>query len=132
MNFLQPIDGNMILGRGVCAIIVAADDNGTIMFASPEAEKLLRAPYPGAMLGASVDDFVPMPHKEMRLQYNAAPRIRRMGLGKPLSAKRYDGTTFPVEVELSPERDNVTGHVLIRAYLMSMEGRTAILPVGNP
>lgn len=129
MSYLAPMDGDMILGSGVCGLIVERDENGTIIYASPEAEKMFRVPYIGELFGKSVDELVPLPHKDLRLEFNKNPRVRRMGLGKPLSGRRRDGTTFPVEVELNPKFDPSSGRLLIRAYIMSMEGRTAILPV---
>ena len=58
------------------------------------------------MLGSPVERLVPKAnsrgHREHRLRYNAAPRARPMGVGLELLALRSDGSTFPVEISLSP------------------------------
>ena len=45
-------------------------------------------------------------HVEHRLGYVASPRVRPMGTGLDLYAKRKDGTEFPVDITLGPLRTN--------------------------
>lgn len=58
------------------------------------------------MLGSPVERLVPKAnsrgHQEHRRRYNAAPKARPMGVGLELLALRSDGSTFPVEISLSP------------------------------
>ena len=83
-NYLEPLVGNRMLGEGSVGIIIDSDDKGTIIFASPGTEKLFRVPYPGELLGRSVEELVPDDirdkHRSWRLEFNANPRVRRMGL----------------------------------------------------
>jgi PAS domain S-box-containing protein len=58
------------------------------------------------ILGMSIESLVPASlrdqHRIHRDSYNAAPKARPMGKGLDLNACRKDGSTFPVEVSLSP------------------------------
>ncbi|MYB05012.1 MAG: PAS domain S-box protein [Gemmatimonadetes bacterium] len=58
------------------------------------------------MEGSGVEMLVPAArrtrHERHRLGYAEAPRPRPMGQGLELQALRKDGTTFPVEISLSP------------------------------
>ena len=58
------------------------------------------------MEGSGVERLVPAAsrtrHEQHRLGYAEAPRPRPMGQGLELQALRKDGTTFPVEISLSP------------------------------
>ena len=60
----------------------------------------------GEILGASIENLVPASlqdqHRTHRDRYNAAPHAGPMGKGLDLNACRKDGSTFPVEVSLSP------------------------------
>ena len=48
----------------------------------------------------------------MRSQYEAAPRLRQMGIDAQLRARRKDGTEFPVEISLSPVESEDGLHVV--------------------
>ncbi len=58
------------------------------------------------LTGQSIDLLLPERlrgrHVEHRRQYHADPRIRPMGAGLDLLARRKDGHEFPVEISLSP------------------------------
>ena len=60
------------------------------------------------MKGSRVEGLVPTAsrnqHEQLRLRYTETPRPRPMGQGLELQALRKDGTTFPVEISLSPGR----------------------------
>ena len=45
-------------------------------------------------------------HRAHRTRYRAEPRLRSMGAGLMLLARRADGTEFPVEISLSPLPDD--------------------------
>jgi len=58
------------------------------------------------LLGRPVEILIPEPlrerHQQHRSTYLAAPSVRDMGVGARLSARRSDGSEFPVEIRLSP------------------------------
>lgn len=60
------------------------------------------------MVGKSVEMIIPEryreKHRQMLVDYFLRPEARQMGTGKPLYAKRKDGTEFSIEVSLSPIR----------------------------
>jgi PAS domain S-box-containing protein len=60
------------------------------------------------LLGLMVETLVPAAmrgaHSGHRTSYTAQPQTRPMGSGLELQAQRKDGTLFPVEISLSPNR----------------------------
>lgn len=58
------------------------------------------------LLGRPVEILIPEPlrerHRQHRSAYLAEPSARDMGVGTQLSARRNDGSEFPVEISLSP------------------------------
>jgi len=81
------------------------DADGTILFANRQTESVFgyRA---SDLVGRSVDVLLPAAlqdrHRAHRERYVQAPSVRPMGVGLDLLAARVDGTTFPVEISLSP------------------------------
>jgi PAS domain S-box-containing protein len=92
--------------------ILMADEDGRILFANHQAERLFGSD-PGQLRGASVDDLLPerlqQVHRAHRTRYRAEPRLRTMGAGLMLMGRRQDGTEFPVEISLSPLPDDDGG-----------------------
>ena len=86
------------------AILVVSSD-GLIHLANAEAERIFGY-EPGGLPGESLETLVPTTrrdaHVRHRQSYFAAPRVRRMGPGVDLTARRKDGTEIPVEVSLGP------------------------------
>lgn len=85
--------------------IVIVDERGLIQIINSEAELMFG--YPRAeLIGQPVELLVPFRQKEVhmenRARYTAKPKTRPMGVGLDLSARRKDGTEFPVEISLSP------------------------------
>jgi len=85
--------------------IVIADRGGRIAIVNAQAEKLFG--YDRAeLVGQPVEMLVPRMHRvrhaSHRDRYFADPRARPMGSALDLHAVRKDGTTFPVEISLSP------------------------------
>jgi PAS domain S-box-containing protein len=84
-------------------LLVGAD--GDIVLANDQAEEMFGY-EPGQLLGVAVDELVPTDlragHHRHRDAYAADPRTRPMGSGLDLRAARRDGTSFPVEIALSP------------------------------
>lgn len=87
-------DGLLIVGR-----------DGTIRAANPRVEELFGWTSE-ELVGQSVDVLVPETvgpeHQEHRARFVADPHNRPMGVGLDLRGRRKDGTTFPVEISLSP------------------------------
>jgi PAS domain S-box-containing protein len=84
--------------------IVVVDERGRIVQANVQIAK---------MFGYTSHDLVGQPmeillperfrgrHVDHRAAYVAEPRVRRMGRGLDLAARRRDGSEFPVEISLS-------------------------------
>lgn len=84
--------------------ILVVDAEGRIEDANPRAEELFGYPM-DELRGESVELLVPegarQRHVENRTRYWREPMTRPMGIGMELSARRRDGTAFPVEISLS-------------------------------
>jgi PAS domain S-box-containing protein len=79
--------------------------DGVIVLANQAAERMFGYP-PGALIGQSIEVLIPdrhrAGHRKHVANYKSAPRIRMMGMGQELSARRRDGQVFPVEIALGP------------------------------
>ena len=95
--------------------ILLVDPDGRVVLANHQAEEMF-AYEPGDLLGISVDSLVPPEqrhgHEAHRQGYAADPRTRPMGSGLDLRAARRDGSTFPVEIALSPIEVDGRRHVV--------------------
>ena len=85
--------------------IVTVDGEGRIVLVSQQAEKYFG--YSSDELhGQSIEILIPedlrKKHITHRANYLSTPRTRYMGIGLELLGKRKDGSTFPVEISLSP------------------------------
>jgi PAS domain S-box-containing protein len=89
-------DATMVVS-GSGEIVFVNDHAGTVFGCEPES-----------LLGMVVEDLLPemhrAAHRAHRNRYRAAPTVRSMGAGLDLSARRLDGSMFPVEISLSPLR----------------------------
>jgi len=86
----------------VATIII--EQTGRISLVNVQAEHLFgygRNELIGHMVELLVPDYARAGHENHRITYVAAPRVRPMGLGMALYAKRKDGSKVPVEIELS-------------------------------
>jgi PAS domain S-box-containing protein len=85
--------------------IIIADRDGRIVLANRQAQMLFGFAVE-ELLGQPVELLLPegdrVTHRRHRAAYHQAPRTRPMGAGMELSARRKDGTEFPVEISLSP------------------------------
>ena len=85
-------------------ILVCAPD-GTIAVVNSQVEQLFgytREELIGKRPEVLVPDDVAHRHVAHTARYEARPTTRPMGAGLDLTAKRRDGSTFPVEISLSP------------------------------
>lgn len=96
------------------AVIVAAAD-GRILEANPRVEQLFGYSRE-ELIGQPVESLVPERfrpgHPALRQNYQAAPKVRQMGVGPELYGRRRDGSEFPVEIMLSPVTSSEAGLVL--------------------
>ncbi|MFI0528393.1 MAG: PAS domain S-box protein, partial [Ilumatobacteraceae bacterium] len=85
--------------------VVIVNESGEMVLVNREMERLLGYSRE-ELLGNNVDMLLPeqlqRSHSAHRSGYQAAPHRRAMGHGLELSARRADGTTFPVEISLAP------------------------------
>jgi len=85
--------------------MVIVDGSGRIAFANSQAERMFGYPA-NELLGQPVEVLTPesvrQAHVRHRSEFATSPRTREMGSGLELRGRRKDGTTFPVEISLSP------------------------------
>ncbi|HEY2275289.1 MAG TPA: ATP-binding protein [Steroidobacteraceae bacterium] len=85
--------------------LIIIDGDGIIRFANRHASVLFGYAHE-ELVGNRVERLIPerfrARHVGQRESYSAAPRLRAMGAGLVLFARRRDGTEFPVEISLSP------------------------------
>ena len=98
------------------ALVVCGDD-GVIRTANRRTEALFGYPR-SELLGQRIEVLLPedrqASHAAHRAEYFADPRIRPMGMGLDLFARRRDGTVFPVDISLAPV-DTDEGHFVCAA-----------------
>ncbi|OYZ22300.1 MAG: hypothetical protein B7Y39_07810 [Bdellovibrio sp. 28-41-41] len=101
--------------------IIIVDENGHIEFANRQTKTWLGY-EPEELIGRSIEILIPdrfnKSHHEKRAEYIKRPASRPMGRSLELSAKRKDGSEFPVEVSLSPFK-TLRGTV-VTAFLRDM------------
>jgi len=99
--------------------MVIVDRTGRIVLVNSETEKTFGYTRE-ELLNQPVEILIPEKFREghslHRSAYNSAPHPRPMGSGLELLGRRKDGTTFPVEISLSPldEPDGVLVTAAIR------------------
>ncbi|HTZ99757.1 MAG TPA: sigma 54-interacting transcriptional regulator [Candidatus Aquilonibacter sp.] len=85
--------------------MVIVDVGGKIVFANSQAERIFGY-SPRELWGQPVEVLIPERirplHARHRTEYTAEPHTRPMGMGLELRGRRRDGSTFPVEISLSP------------------------------
>ena len=106
--------------------VVVADEGGRIVFANRLAAELFGRPV-SELVGMSVEALMPetsrQTHRNHRRTFAARPVRRPMGTGRELVAARADGTTFPVEIALSPFESD--GALLTIAVITDITERRA-------
>ncbi|MET0226949.1 MAG: PAS domain S-box protein [Dokdonella sp.] len=89
--------------------MIVVDRNGHIVMANAQAERLFDYPNQG-LLDLPIEALLPerlrAGHGAHRAGFMASPRVRPMGAGIELVGMRRDGSEFPVEIALSPVRDD--------------------------
>lgn len=103
---------------------VISDQTGRIILVNGQAETLLgyeRSELAGQMVEVLVPAYASRQHEQKRMTYLAKPRVRPMGLGMELYARRKDGSEIPVEIELSHIETRDGGMVM--SFIMDITER---------
>ncbi len=114
------VDGspNAVLAVGSDGTVVYANGNATTLFGYRQDE----------FLGRPIEDLLPESLRERHVGHRQGfidrPQARPMGIGIELSARRRDGTEFPVEISLTPV-EVATGRIVF-ATVVDITARTRI------
>lgn len=85
--------------------VVIVNPQGEIVLVNRETERMMgydRKELLGQKVEVLLEDDVRTAHEGHRTAYTASPHRRSMGAGLHLTARRKDGSTFPVEISLAP------------------------------
>jgi protein-histidine pros-kinase len=85
--------------------MIIVDHDGRIAIVNSQTIKMFgyrRDTLVGQPIEMLLPEVLRDAHAGHRANYVAKPRVRRMGLGMELAGRRADGSTFPVEISLSP------------------------------
>jgi PAS domain S-box-containing protein len=106
--------------------IIVVDRRGVIRYANRQAGQMF-GQEPRTLVSGQVEALLPEHLRERhiahRAKYNSEPRMRPMGTGLDLVARRADGTTFPVDIMLNPLKHLAEPMVL--AVVRDITGRRA-------
>ncbi len=107
--------------------MVIVDRNGRMLLVNSQTEKMFGYPRE-ELLDQPVEILIPenfrQKHPQHRDAYHSAPHPRPMGIGLELMGRRKDGSTFPVEISLSPLQEE--GGVLVTAAIRDVTERKRV------
>lgn len=107
--------------------VILVDEDGNILKANPRFTQLTGYEEQ-AVVGRMIDILIPerfrSGHRESIRSFMDAPQTRSMGVGRPLYARRRDGSEFPVDISLSPVV--LDGKRCVIATLRDVSERTAM------
>jgi PAS domain S-box-containing protein len=95
--------------------MVMIEPRGRIVLVNPQMETMFgydRVELIGAPLEMLLPERFRAAHGSHRRAFAAAPSMRQMGVGRDLTARRKDGSEFPVEIGLNPVPGEEGGLVL--------------------
>ncbi len=107
--------------------MVLVDPNGLILFANQQVRALFgytREEVRGQPVELLMPERFRSRHLGHRTSFASEHRVRPMGVGLELYARRKDGTEFPVEISLSPIQD--TGGQLVAAAIRDVTERRRV------
>ena len=94
--------------------MIIIDEQGKIAIVNAQAEQMFGYERQ-ALLGQKIETLLPKRlrkrHVSHRQEFVKDPKLRPMGEGLDLVAKRKDGSEFPVEISLSPVQEGGPGFV---------------------
>jgi PAS domain S-box-containing protein len=114
--------------------ILEVDHTGRLLVVNEAAEKMFGYSR-DELLGLTVEELVPAAerggHIRHRESYTSHPQTRPMGSGLELKAQRKDGSLFPVEISLSPNRgdDGLRVIALVRDITQRKEAEDRITAI---
>ena len=107
--------------------MIIVDASGVILYANRQVSALFQYPHDD-IIGRNVEQLLPerfrARHIGHRDGYFNSIRVRAMGEGLDLFARRADGTEFPVEISLSPITD--ADRVLVGAAIRDVTDRKRV------
>ena len=123
MPFTSNETFRQIFQSSVEAIIMVNKD-GEVLLANPVSERMFGYEADG-LLGRLIEDLLPehlrKRHISYRVEFNANPEPRPMGMGRDLVARRKDGSEFPVAVSLSYTK--IEGELMVMAFVSDITER---------
>ena len=111
--------------------MIMADSRGRIVLINAETERLFGY-MRNELIGEPIETLVPtrfrFHHRELREEYEKAPRMRALSELEPVAALRKDGTEFSAEISLHPLMMHNGRHVLsvVRDVTERLESQRAI------
>ncbi|HTS08998.1 MAG TPA: PAS domain S-box protein [Candidatus Eisenbacteria bacterium] len=113
-NIIETLLSSAIL-EAIPDALIAVNQQGVIIQTNPQAESMFGYTR-DELIGQSIEMLVPErqrgDHHRHRAEFHERPKIRRMGSGLDLRARRRDGSEIPVEISLSPIPAGETNIVL--------------------
>lgn len=107
--------------------VIVVNKAGTVVFANRQVSALFGYRQE-QVIGTEIDNLLPerfrAVHAAHRQHYMQHARVRPMGMGLDLWARREDGTEFPVEISLSPIHDK--GEMLVVAAIRDATERREV------
>jgi PAS domain S-box-containing protein len=107
--------------------MIIIDDSGSVLFANNQITALFGYTR-DEVVGQRVEQLLPERfrgrHVAHRGNYTESVRVRPMGIGLDLFARRKDGSEFPVEISLSPIREG--DEVLVAAAIRDVTDRKQV------
>lgn len=104
--------------------IVIANLRGEIVLVNPYVEHVFGYSR-HELVGKPVEILVPAAlgsrHMQQREKYSQQPKTHAMGIGRDLMAQRKDGSTFPVEISLTPIE--FSGEQMVLSFLVDITER---------
>ncbi|HWZ61458.1 MAG TPA: ATP-binding protein [Steroidobacteraceae bacterium] len=126
---MQTLPGELarsVLDAAPDALIIV-DTTGVVRFANRQAAALFGYGHE-QLVGRSMEQLLPERFRSLHVahrdEYFGAPRLRPMGAGLALFARRRDGSEFPVEISLSPIDSE--DHPLVAAAIRDVTQRKRV------